>query len=276
MAIVYQTSEDADGKKVILTDDKGLPIVMDDEKEDVTPFGIDAIHLLSKVPALQTEAKGHRLKAEEANKKLETFAGIDPAKATEALKLAANLSAGDLTKKEEVERIKQETEDAWKGKIEALALSHQEELKAKDDALADMDDDLRGSLLTTNFAKSPHFTGKEPNTKLTPDIAEAYFGKSFKIEKDEQTGKRTAVGYIGENVIYSKSKPGTIAQFDEAMDLIIAAYPMKEAILFKSQGSGAPGSGGGGHRRGQTIASGDAQAFGNNLEEIAKGKIKVV
>ena len=272
MPMIYKMSEDKDGNKAILVDEKGLPIVIDNDKEDDAGFGIDAIHLLSKVPALQEEAKNHRLKAKETSEKLKVFDGIDPTKATEAMQIAANLTAGDLTKKEEVERIKKETEDAWSGKISELNKVHEIAIKEKETTISNMDLDLRQSLLSNNFAKSPHFSGKEPVTRLTPDIAEAYFGKSFKIETVD--GRRKAVGYIGEDVIYSKSKPGTLADFDEAMDRIIDAYPMKDVILHKSTGSGAQGGGGG--PRSQTISGSDPEAFGNNLEAIASGKVKVI
>lgn len=267
MAITYKKSEDG---KSILMDEAGLPIVVDDV--DDKEFGLDAIHLFSKVPALQEEAKTHRLKAKEYGEKLVAFEGIDPEKALEALKLAENLSAGDLTKKEEVERIKLETENAWRGKMEDLQTSHVAATGVMQGKIDEMDGDLRTALLSTQFATSPHFSGKEPMTMLTPDIAEAYFGKHFKIEKND-LGVREPVGYIGDNVIYSKKRPGEIADFSESMAAIIDNYPMKDAILHKSKGSGAPGGGG---RRGQTIAKGDSKAFGDNLEEIAKGTIEVV
>lgn len=274
MALIYKMTEDKEGKKVVMADEKGLPIVFDDEREE--EFGIDAIHLLSKVPALQSEAKDHRLKAKDLSEKLKLYdeLGIkDPAKAAEALRTVASLSAGDLTKKEEVERLKKETENAWKEKFEGLTKNHLQALLDKDKALQDLEDDLHSSFLSTKFATSPHFSGKEPTTKLPPDIAETYFGRYFKVEKTEN-GKRRITGYLGNDPIYSKARPGDLADFNESMDIIIDAYPMKDMIIYKSSGSGATGGAGG--MRHQTIRSGDAEAFGANLEAIASGKVVVV
>lgn len=273
MAMMYKASEDAEGNKVVLCDENGLPIVIDDEKaEGEQEFGIDAIHLISKVPTLQEEAKNHRLKAKEYSEKLKAFEGIDPKKATEAMSIAKNLTAGDLTKKEEVERIKKETEDAWSLKFENLNKSHQDVLNEREQVIAQKEAALKNILISSQFSKSPFFTGPEPSTKLTPDIAEAYFGRYFKIEDID--GVQRPVGYIGNDAIYSKSKPGELAHFDEAMERIIDNYPMKDQILHKSTGSGSLG--GGNHHRGQVIKSGDQEAFGNNLEAIAKGDIQVV
>jgi hypothetical protein len=267
--LVYQKSEDG---KSIEVNDEGLPIVYDDEKDDVKSFGIDAIHLYSKIPDLQKESKGHRLNAKEANEKLKAFEGLDPEKAAKALEITKNLSAGDLTKKEEVERLKQETENAWTEKLKAVELAHANATKTLQDEISMREVDLRKSLLSNRFATSPHFSGKEPTTTLTADIAEAYFGKYFKIEKNK-AGTLETVGYIGDDMIYSKSRPGESATFNEAMDEILERYPMKDSIMQKSEGSGAQG---GGRRGGQSISKGDNKGFADNLDAIAAGKIKVV
>jgi len=266
----YKLTEDGAG---IAIDATGLPIVIDEEKDN-QEFGLDAIHLFKKVPALQEEAKTHRLKAKEVSAKLELFGDLDPVKALEAIKVAESMSVGDLTKKEEVERIKLETESAWKVKFDAERIASSTAVKTAQENVERVERDLRGALLSTQFASSVFFNGKEPITLLTPDIAEAYFGKHYRVEKDENTGKRKVVGYIGDNLIFSKKRPGEPADFDESMEAIIEAYPMKEAILHKSQGTGATGGSGSG--RGPTVNRGDQKAFGANLENIASGKVRVV
>lgn len=272
MALFYKKSEDGH----IVVDDAGLPIVIDDEKpEGEQEFGLDAIHLIEKIPTLQEEAKNHRLKAKEASEKLKAFldAGItDPKKAAEALQIAQNLSVGDLQKKEEVERYKKEMDDAWGIKFDNLTKSHQEMVAEKEQMLQQKDYMLNKVLLSSQFAKSPYFTGAEPLTKLTPEIAEAYFSQNFKIEN--VNGNLKTVGYIGDKPVYSKTRPGELAEFDEAMGRIIESSAQKDAILIKSNGSGA--GGGSGTYRGQVIKSGDREAFGRNLEAIAKGEIQVV
>jgi len=268
MAIKYKRTSDG----AIVADDKGNPVVTDDEKGEGFDFGIDAIHLYSKIPALQEEAKNHRLRAKEASEKLEAFGDIDPSKAREALQITANLSTGDLTKKEEVERIKHETEEAWRIKFEENKNSFSQTVKTLQEKHDMLEKDIQSSLLSNQFATSPHFSGKEPTTTLIPDIAEAYFGKYFKVEQDD-SGKRRAVAYLEGNKIYSKSRPGDAADFDEAMSAIIENYPMKDAILQQSTGSGARGSGG--TFRGGVIDRKDTSAFNSNIDKIARGELTV-
>ena len=269
MALLYKKTEDG---KAIEADAKGLPVVIDDADNN-KEFGIDAVHLYGKVPALQEEAKGHRLKANEHKDALEAYKGIeDPAAAIAALDTVKNLESGDLTAKAELDRIQKETEEAWKGKITELNTSHQEVVKDFTNQVNTLEGEVFNALVSTQFSKSPYFTGKEPITNLIPDIAESYFGKQFKAEKTDD-GKRRVVGYVGGKAIYSKERPGEYADFDEAIGLIIDQYPMKDRILHGSQGSGA--TGGQGRRHGKVITKGDNDSFINNLDEIAKGKVKV-
>jgi len=279
MALIYLTTKDSDGNTVISANEKGLPIVIDDEKEQDDPdysTPVDAIHLLSKIPDLQKESKTHRLKKNELSDELEklkkSYDGVDPEKAKEALKTFDALSVGDLTKKEEVEKIKTEAEQAWKSKFDDVQKNHASELEEKNKVIKGIEDSLRKSIVSTAFSSSGHFSGQNPTTKLPPDVAEAYFGKHFRVEKDEKDNM-IIVGSLKGKDIFSKSRPGSLADLDEAMEKILEAYPNKDAILFKSVGSGAPG--GGGFVQHKTINSGDIEAFGNNLEDIAKGKVRV-
>lgn len=270
MAIKYKLSED---EKSILVNEEGNPIVINDDFEaGKQEFGLDAIHLYGKVPALQSEAKEHRLKAKEYSEKLLAYGDLDPKKAFAAIEIAKNLTAGDLTKKEEVERIQKETNNAWAEKFKNTELGYQAAVQDMQVKIDNMDNDLRRSLLSSEFASSPHFNGKAPTTTLTPDIAEAYFGKNFKIETNEN-GLRVPIGYVGGIKILSKKRPGEPADFNESMTVIIDNYSMKDSITPKSYGSGSPG---GSNYSGQTINRGDAESFGKNLEAIASGKIKVV
>jgi hypothetical protein len=80
----------------------------------------------------------------------------------------------------------------------------------------------------------------------TPDLAEARFGKNFKIEN----GKVVPYGADG-NQIYSRTKPGEIADFDEALAILVESHPGRDHIL---KGTGASGSGAKGGQGGQTGA----------------------
>jgi hypothetical protein len=266
MTIMYKLTEDG---KSILMDEKGLPVVFD-EKEG-KEFGLDAIHLFTKIPALQEEAKTHRLNAKTLADKLALYGTIEPNIALEAIETVKALSVGDLKKKEEVDLIKKETEEAWNLKLVNQAKSYEERVKAQQELVQKREDDLRKSLLGSNFARSQFFSGKTPITTLTPEIAEAYFGKHFRVNKDE-LGNMSIVGQHKGADIYSRKRPGEFADFDEAMEKIIEAYPHKETILQKSLGSSALGSLG---LKGKVVSSADQKGFLDNIAAIAKGDVIV-
>jgi hypothetical protein len=69
------------------------------------------------------------------------------------------------------------------------------------------------------------------------EIAQALFGARLKVED----GK--VIGYDASgNKLYSRSRPGELADPDEAIELLIDAYPHKGSIL---KGTGASGGGAG-------------------------------
>ena len=69
-------------------------------------------------------------------------------------------------------------------------------------------------------------------------MVQATFGKAFKIED----GKVVAYDAHGQK-IFSRTRPGEIADFDEALETLVEQYPHEEHIL---KGSGANGGGAGG------------------------------
>lgn len=224
MALEYVKTDDG-GLKL---GDNGNPLVTDGQND---PFELDALHLYSKVPELNKEAEKHRKKAKETQDQLESlkqqFDGIeDPEKAREALKTMQNLEDKKLIDAGEVDKIKKSVADAY-----------EKQIQEKDKYLQEKDSHIYKLLVSNQFANSKVVNEK---TVLPPDMAEAYFGKHFKIEDGQ------VVGYLGDDKIYSKQKPGEIAPFEEALQTIIDQYPMKDRILkAPSSGGGTkPGDGG--------------------------------
>ncbi|WVM90955.1 DUF6651 domain-containing protein [Halopseudomonas pachastrellae] len=76
---------------------------------------------------------------------------------------------------------------------------------------------------------------------IPADLVQARFGQAFKIED----GKTVAYDGNG-NKIYSHSRPGEIADFDEALEILVEQYPHRDSILKASgaNGGGAPNGGG--------------------------------
>lgn len=99
-------------------------------------------------------------------------------------------------------------------------------------------------------------------------MVEATFGPNFSIEE----GKVVAKDAAG-NQVYSKSNPGDLAEFEEALQILVEASPFKDSILKGTNKSGAdaPGSGGGGNRGGKTMTRAEADKMGlENPAELAK------
>lgn len=240
MALQYMKDETG----LIKTDEtSGNPLVFDDtpDPKGEKPFALDAIHLFGKIPALQEEAKGHRLKAKEAVDKLIIFDGLDPEAARKALETVKNLKSGDLTKAEDVEKLKKDISSAFESQIVEVKKGYDQKLLDAANELVVKDAKIYHLSVSGKFASSKYFTGGDKSLSiLKPDMAESYLGKYFKLEE----GKVVAYDFTG-NKIMSREKPGELADFDEALDFIIDNHPQKDTILRAIPGgSGAHGSDG--------------------------------
>jgi len=200
--------------------DDGKPVFVDDDGKDLP---VDVPGLFAKVKELNGEAAKHRQARNDAAKALKAFEGLDAEKAREALETVANLDAKKLIDAGEVDKVKTEISKAYEEKL-AQATS---DLEAREARIRD---------LTIGNA----FRTSEVMTKLTipADIAEVYFGNRFVVEDGKP------VGYDGENRIMSKSNPGEVAGFDEALGVMIDSYANRDAILRAgASGSGSKGGG---------------------------------
>ena len=84
---------------------------------------------------------------------------------------------------------------------------------------------------------------------IPADLVQARFGAAFKIED----GKTVAYDQSG-NKIYSRTKPGEVADFEEALETLIDQYPYKDTIL-KSSGASGGSSGSSGSSSGSGSGS---------------------
>lgn len=190
----------------------GKPVVIGDDGKE---YVVDAIGAQDTISKLHAEAAEHRKKSSERGKRLEAFGDIDPEKAKEALTTVANLSNDH---KLEVENLKSGLNKTWQEKYDAKVAENKT-----------LGDSLYKATVTAKFATSEIVK----KTVLTPDIAAKVFGENFGFDG-------TAKDANG-NAIYSKTKPGELASFDEALEILIDAYPGKASIL---RGTGTDGSGG--------------------------------
>jgi hypothetical protein len=219
-----------DEKGAVVVQD-GNPVYIAEDGKDIV-FDYDAT--LGTIGRLRSEAKGHREAKESAETKLKAFEGIeDPAKALKALETVKNLDDKKLIDAGEVERIKQEAGKGYDEKLRAVEEKYKPVIGERDS----YKDALHREIIGGAFSRSKFIADK---VAIPADLVQSKFGTSFTISEDNKIVAKDASG----NQIYSRANPGNIADFDEALQSIIEAYPYKDSIL---KGSGASGGGAGGN-----------------------------
>lgn len=224
---------DANGHVVV---ENGMPVYIHDDGKEIA---FDAAQAVSKITALNGEAKTHREGKEAAEANLAKFANIsDPAKAIEALELVSKLDQKKLMDAGAVDQVKAE-----------ITKSFQTQLDEATNRSKTLEGQLYDSMIGGNFSGSKFITDK---IAIPADMLQARFGQSFKVED----GKVVAYDGTG-NKIYSRAKPGELASFDEAMEFLVEQYPQKDHIL-KASGNSGSGSQQSQHQAGQKTMKRDA------------------
>lgn len=199
----------------------GKPVYEGDDGKSVA---FDAPGTVATISKLNGEAKGHREAKEKAEAALKAFEAItDPAAAIKALETVQNLDQKKLIDAGEVEKVKAEAIKAVEEKY-APVVKENETLKGE----------LHGEKIGGAFTRSKFIAEK---LAIPADLAQARFGSNFKLED----GKVVAYDQSG-NKLYSKASPGNLAEFDEAFELLVDAYPYKDNIL-KGDVKGGGGAG---------------------------------
>lgn len=213
-----------EGKTYAEVNEQGLPLYIHDDGKEVAH---DASQTVATISRLNGEAKTNRERYEKAESALKTFEGIeDPAAAKKALETLKNFDDKKLVDAGEVEKIKLEAIKAVEEKYAPIVQER--------DAVQQQ---LHKELIGGGFARSKFI---QENIAVPVDMIQATFGQSFKIEE----GKVVAYGTDGQK-IYSRTRPGEVADFDEALETLVGGYQYKDHILKGGQGSGGGFQGGG-------------------------------
>ena len=250
----YKTIVDAEGKVLgIAMDDKGNPIVIQEgagadgaDKE----IGLDAIHLYTKVPALQDEAKNHRLKAKGFKDFMDALeeAEVDVADlplfktwiddAVGAINTVKNFDDKKLVDAKEVESIKKQAIEAHEKKVADIETKHKKIADAAAVTKAELEQTVFDLMVSDKFSNSPFVKEK---LSMPAKVAKAYFGKNFKVEKGED-GKYHVISYHNGEKLFSEERVGEAPEFDEAIGLMVARDDDRDSLMV---GSGSGGSGAG-------------------------------
>lgn len=188
---------EVNGKSYAEVDSSGLPVYVHDDGREV---GFDAVQAVGKISSLNGEAKSHREAKEAAEASLAKFAKIgDPAKALEALEMMTKIDQKKLIDAGAVDQVKADITKSFERSLMKL-LSVRRPLKAS----------FTEEMIGGRFSGSKFIADK---VAIPADMLQARFGQSFKVED----GKVVAYDGSG-NKIYSRSKPGELAAFDEALE----------------------------------------------------------
>jgi len=248
-----------DNGNVIVKD--GMPVyVMDDGKDET----FDAPATLFKIKSLTEEKDRHFGKASDLQEKLnaaettlKSFDGIDAEIAKTAIETVEKMEGGKMIEAGEFDKLKTQMQG-----IQDKALSEQKEtyetkLSAQATDIAGQQQTINNLMISSNFAKSPFFSGEKPRTILTPDLAANLFGANFKVEGDGPDPK--LIGYLNGEKIPSSTNVGEPADFEEAISVIIEKHPGKERFLSSPEGGG-PGAGSNFGKGGATVMISEADA----------------
>ena len=211
-----------------------LPVYIEEDGKEIE---FDAKSARDKINANATDARINRKKLEDAEKALKVFEGLDPEKSREALKTLQNIKEGDLIAAGKVEEIKHAANKAAEDRVAAANKANEEALTTAKTEAERLSKQLHAEKIGGSFARSKYIAEK---TLLPGPAAEKIFGDYFKIEDN----KVVAYGTDG-NKVYSRSKPGDDAEFEEAIAMLIDVYPFRDNIL-KGAGPGSGARGGNG------------------------------
>ena len=215
---------------VVVQDNK--PVYIHDDGKEVA---FDAPQTVATISRLNGEAKTHREAKEQFEAQAKAFEGLDPVKVKEALNIVQNLDAKKLVDAGEVDKVKAEI-------TEALKQTYEPQLQQLTQERDSVQQQLHGELIGGGFSRSKFI---QDNIAVPVDMIQATFGKNFQIEN----GKVVVVGADGQK-IYSRTRPGEVADFDEALESLVGGYPHKDSILKGNQSGGGGFQAGGGGKTG--------------------------
>lgn len=251
-----------EGTQYAVLDAEKRPIYIGEDGE--TETGYDGEALAARLSEVNGESATRRRELKEANDKLKTFEGIeDPEAAVKALETVKNLEDKKLVDAGEVEKVKNEAIKATEEKHAEWKKNVHEPLEGK---LKETEGALHKEMIGGRFAQSKFIAEK---IAVPARMVERTFGEHFTIEEGKVICKDTQG-----NQIYSKSNPGDIADFDEALQLIVEASPDRDLILKgANKGGGNPpgGGGGGGDDKTMTVQQFEEKSFAERQKFLSDG-----
>jgi hypothetical protein len=236
----------------------GLPVwVLDDGAEEA----FDGPKLHGTLGKLRRERDEFETQARGAKDALKRFGASDEelADAAEKLKLARNLDDKKLIDAGKVDEVVNQ-------RLKDAAVAWEQEKGQMKQAQDDLSSRLRKVLISNRFATTKALEG----TFLTPALAEATFGGLFDVESESPVAYRDG---SKKERLYSKNDPSKIADFDEALSILVTSHPefpkWKKGV--NASGGGAIGSNGSAGGNSMTREQFEAQTPAARMDFVRKG-----
>ena len=259
-----------DGKTFAEVQD-GKPVVVGDDGKEIA---FDLEHTAKTISRLNGESKAQREAREAAEGRLKSFEGIEDAEAArKALETVANLKGGELFAAGQVEEIKVQARKAAEEQVAAAQREFGTKVKSLERERNEFREKLHGQTIGTAFAQSKFIGDK---AAIPAAFMQAKFGQAFKIEDDKLIAHHLS-GQEHGKPIYSRARPGELADFEEALETLVDADPYRDNILKGTGSSGSGAKSGAGGTGSGTIGrrAFDALTPMQQMEQARKG-IKVV
>ena len=231
--MAFKLKLNADGTAVV---QDGKPVFVDEEKGTELP--LDANEVFNKYHTLGEENKQWRLKHKEAEAALKQFEGLDLETVKANLDAVEKLKQVDMAKKGELEALKAEFQMLADKRLTETTQGYENKLKAISEKAQALESRLTKNTIRNHFLNSAFI---KENVAVPPDMIEAAFGNRFKVTEDD---KVIALGEDGSPML-SEKKLTEVADFEEALELMIKKYPHKDAILKNKQNPGGGMNSGG-------------------------------
>ncbi len=209
-------------------DENGAVVMKDGNPVWVNADGQEGTIAIDTISRLNAEAKANRIRAEQAEAALKPFEGLDPAEARKAIDTLKTVDLEKMVDSGQIETVRNE-----------IKSQYEKDLAERDKQLNDVTGQLHSTLLNSAFASSKFIA---ENIAVPADMLMATFAKNFKVDGSSVV----AIGSDG-NPLYSKTRYGEVADFDEALGLLVESYPHKDSILKAPSGGGTGNSGAGGN-----------------------------
>lgn len=224
-----------------------LPVFIHADKKE-TP--LDADGTIARISALNAEAQGHRVKKEEFETQLSALKTAigehTPEDVKKALETVKNIDDKKLVDAGKVEEVRNAATKAMQERLDAATQAAAQQITALTQERDTFKNKFHREIIGGAFARSKFIQEK---LIVPQDMVEALFGQQIKIEDD----KLVAYDSQGQR-ISSRLRPGDLyPDLDEALEIIIDAYPHKDRILKGTQASGGGAQQGGQGGGGKTI-----------------------